>query len=415
MNRDDSVAPDGAENGSGRFAPAAGDPAAAVSLAPLTTLGVGGPAEFLVRPTTERELVEQTLGVWSQSDDWFVLGGGSNVVVGDDGFAGTVIQVATRGISRIGGPIGTVRLRVQAGETWDDLVRYTVDSGWSGLEALSGIPGSVGAAPIQNIGAYGQEVGDALYSVDFLDFDSGRVKRLLAAELELGYRTSVFKRGQRGVVLSVTLDLDAADTVQTVASSNAELHLTPGRPIAYAQLAAALGVNIGDRVAISAVRTAVLSLRASKGMVLNDSDSDTRSAGSFFTNPIVSRAFAAGLPGDAPRWSMLPEADPIVLSLDQVNAGLVGVPQTLPAPADQGAPSVKLSAAWLIEHSGIGKGFRLPGSGAAISSKHTLAITNTGTATAADVAELARFVQNRVAAEFGVILVPEPVFIGHSL
>lgn len=401
---------------------------ASVPLAPLTTLRVGGPAEFLVRPTTERELVEQTLSVWSQFEEWFVLGGGSNVVIGDEGFTGTVIHVATRGIARIGGPIGTVRLRVQAGEVWDHLVAYTVDNGWSGLEALSGIPGSVGAAPIQNIGAYGQEVADALYSVDFLDFDSGRVKRLHADELELGYRTSVFKRGQRGVVLSVTFDLDdsAAASVATEAGastdganpaerSTAELRMTPGRPIAYAQLATALGVSLGERVPVSAVRDAVLALRAGKGMVLDPADSDTRSAGSFFTNPIVSRSFAAGLPSDAPRWLLEPDADPLVLPLDQVNAGLIGIPQTLPAPEEQGAPAVKLSAAWLIEHAGIGKGFRLPGSGAAISSKHTLAITNTGTATAADVAELARFVQNRVAAEFGVILVPEPVFVGHSL
>ncbi|WP_323743441.1 UDP-N-acetylmuramate dehydrogenase [Agreia pratensis] len=385
-----------------------------VALGPLTTLKVGGPAARIIEPQGEPELLQSVLGVWDSGDDWFVLGGGSNVVISDEGFDGTVVRVATRGVARIVAPNGTVRLRVQAGEPWDELVAYTVEQGWSGLEALSGIPGSTGASPIQNIGAYGQEAGDSIVSVDFLDYGTGRVERIARDDLELGYRTSVFKRGRRGVVLSVTFSLTESD-----ASAEPLGPLALGDPIAYPQLATALGVAVGDRVALGAVRSAVLSLRASKGMVLDATDPDSVSAGSFFTNPIVSENFARGLPSDAPRWLVEPEQEPIVVALPEPGSGLavdlsgpLGGVSSAPASASSSAgPQVKLSAAWLIERAGIGKGFSLPGSRAAISSKHTLAIVNTGGASAADIAELSRYIQNRVSAEFGVVLQPEPVFV----
>ncbi|KQP57914.1 UDP-N-acetylenolpyruvoylglucosamine reductase [Agreia sp. Leaf283] len=388
-----------------------------VPLGPLTTLRVGGPAARIVEPHDEPQLLQTVLEVWDSGDDWLALGGGSNVVISDDGFDGTVIRVATRGVARIVAPSGTVRLRVQAGEPWDELVAYTVEQGWSGLEALSGIPGSTGASPIQNIGAYGQEAGDSIVSVDFLDYGTGRVERLVRDDLELGYRTSVFKRGRRGVVLSVTFSLTDASAQAGPAGgdsgSDAPGPLALGDPIAYPQLATALGVAVGDRVALGGVRAAVLRLRASKGMVLDATDPDSVSAGSFFTNPIVSENFARSLPSDAPRWLVEPEAEPTVVALPDPASGLtVDLTGPLEASGQSAEPQVKLSAAWLIERAGIGKGFALPGSRAAISSKHTLAIVNTGGATAADISELSRYIQNRVSSEFGVRLHPEPVFVG---
>ena len=218
---------------------------------------VGGPAEHLIEPTTERDLVEVALTAWANDEAVFVLGGGSNVVVADDGFPGTVIRVATNGIARIPAKEGSVRLRVQAGTNWDEFVAYTVDNGFAGLEALSGIPGSVGASPIQNIGAYGSEVAERLVSVDFLDASTLKVRRMAAAELELGYRTSVFKQGLEGVVLSATFELDDATTPE--ATGGAAL----SAPVAFPQLAKALDVALGDRVALAEVRSAVLALRSS--------------------------------------------------------------------------------------------------------------------------------------------------------
>jgi UDP-N-acetylmuramate dehydrogenase len=271
-------------------------------------------------------------------------------------------------------------------------VATTVERGWTGLEALSGIPGSVGAAPVQNIGAYGVEVSDVLESIDFLDEETGERTAIPAAELELGYRTSTLKHGRRGIVLAVRFVLGVADAA--------------GVPVRYAQLASSLGVGLGERVAPSAVREAVLRLRASKGMVLDADDPDTTSAGSFFTNPIVSAGFAETLPTDAPRWPVAPDAaDDVAVPLG------VGVAPEVPSPAEVD-DRVKLSAAWLIEHAGVRRGFALPGSRAAISSKHTLALTNRGGATATEVAELARYVQTMVLSRFGVALVPEPVVVG---
>ncbi|TFB47317.1 UDP-N-acetylmuramate dehydrogenase [Cryobacterium tagatosivorans] len=378
-----------------------------VPLSRLTTLRVGGVPVRMALPATEQELVDAALAAWASGDDWMLLGGGSNTVASDEGFDGTVIRVITRGIEVTPPAAGQdrVRLRVQAGEPWDDVVAHAVAQGWAGIEALSGIPGSTGAAPVQNIGAYGQELDSSLVAIDFLDYETGARRRLEAAELELGYRTSALKQGLRGIVLAVELDLHDTTAEASVLGS------ALSAPVAYGQLAGALGVQLGDRVSLATLRDTVLALRASKGMVLDESDHDTWSAGSFFTNPIVTEAFGRTLPGDAPRWPIGPPdelPDRVIPLTDYAGVG--------PIPgAGATVRLVKLSAAWLIEHAGISRGFRLPGSRAAVSSKHTLALTNTGGATADEIAQLARYVQGRVQAEFGVILQPEPVLVGLHL
>ena len=331
-----------------------------MNLSELTTMRVGGPADSVVTATTREELRDAALAVWETGDEWLVLGGGSNVVVGDAGFGGTVILAASRGVERLDGD--GVLLRVEAGEPWDELVAHTVAQGWSGIEALSGIPGSSGAAPIQNIGAYGQELSDVLVAVEFLDYVTGDRQRIPAAELGLGYRTSAIKAGRSGIVLAIELRLrETADGV-----------------IRYPQLASALGV---ESAPVAQIRDGVLALRGAKGMVLDPHDPDSVSCGSFFTNPIVSENFARGLPAETPQWLV-----------DDVD--------------------VKLSAAWLIEQAGITRGFRLPGSRVAISSKHTLAITNRGRGTAEEVGELSRYIRAMVLSRFGVALQPEPVAVG---
>lgn len=357
-------------------------------LSELTTMRVGGPAREMLQPADADTLVEATREVWRSGEPWLILGGGSNLVVADDGFDGTVIRAVTRGIERT-----DVRLRVQAGESWDALVSHTIDQGLAGLEALSGIPGSVGAAPIQNIGAYGRELSDSLIAIDFLDYPSGELSRIPAAQLALGYRTSAIKQGRHGLVVAVELQLTESDLSE---------------PIAYPQLASALQVDLGARVPTAQVRAAVLALRASKGMVLSPGDRDSVSCGSFFTNPIVGARFARELPTDAPRWPVGEEDADRVLPLESFDGAALRSHEVH-------EQRLKLSAAWLIEHSGIRRGFTLPGSNAAISSKHTLAIINTGGATAEQVAELARYVQSRVSNEFGVILQPEPMLIGVQL
>jgi UDP-N-acetylmuramate dehydrogenase len=345
-------------------------------LSEFTTLRVGGPARELLSPQTHGDLIRTVLDVWESGEPWLLIGGGSNLLIADEGFDGTVIRILTRGIEQLPDPEALegshTILRVQAGESWDAVVQYAVANGLTGIEALSGIPGSAGAAPVQNIGAYGQELSAVLDSVEFLDANEREVVRLSAADLELGYRTSTLKRGRLGVVVSLDLRLERGDL---------------SAPVAYDQLASALGVPVGERAPRADVRKAVLALRSSKGMVLDPADPDSVSAGSFFTNPIVTENFARGL-RDAPKWILDPDA-----------------PDS----------PVKLSAAWLIEHAGIKRGFSLPGSGAAVSRKHTLAIVNTGAATAADIAELARYVHVRVLSQFGVKLQPEPQFVGVSI
>ena len=361
---------------------------------------VGGAPERMLAPATRDQLVATAREVWADGGDWLLLGGGSNTIASDDGFAGTVIRIVTRGIERLDAPAGTVRLRVEAGEPWDELVAHTVRNGWSGIEALSGIPGSTGAAPVQNIGAYGQELESSLLAIEFLDEATHDVRRLSRADLGLGYRTSALKRGMRGVVLSV--DLELAD-----GNAPGGIGAPLSAPVAYGQLADSLGVALGSRVPVAELRRSVLALRSSKGMVLDPHDQDTVSAGSFFTNPIVSENFARSLPSNAPRWPVTAAEPDVVLGLSAGGVHPLDIPQLAGGPYD-----VKLSAAWLIEQSGIRRGFSLPGSRAAISSKHTLALTNRGGATASEIVQLASYVQARVQSEFGVLLQPEPILVG---
>lgn len=298
----------------------------------------------------------------------------------------TVIHVATTGIdSRDDGD--RVLVTAQAGESWDALVEWTVSNGLSGLEALSGIPGTVGAAPVQNIGAYGTELADSFESLQFVEPGSNTVGTLSGSDLQFGYRTSTLKDGRSGLVVSVTFALNRT---------------TNSAPVRYGQLATALGIDEGDTATTAHVRKAVLSLRASKGMVISD-DADSISVGSFFTNPIVSDEIAQSLPADAPRYARETPRSPVIVPLGSI--------PEFPEFAGE-RPTVKLSAAWLIENAGIPRGFSLPGSNAGISSKHTLAIINRGGATSSDVLELARYITIRVHDEFGVMLVAEPTFVG---
>ncbi|QNN51349.1 UDP-N-acetylmuramate dehydrogenase [Nocardioides mesophilus] len=340
----------------------------APALARLTTLRVGGPARSYVEATSAAELVAAVRAADGTGTPLLVLGGGSNLVVGDDGFDGTVVRVATRGVRVEQDACSGATVHVAAGESWDDLVARAVDEGWIGVEALSGIPGSVGATPIQNVGAYGQEVADTIASVRCWDRLANEHRTLAAADCGFGYRTSRFKQEPgRWVVLEVTFQLRLGDL---------------GAPVQYAELARALGVQQGERAPARAVREAVLALRRGKGMVLDDADHDTWSAGSFFTNPVLDAPVARTLPADAPRW-------------------------------EQPDGRVKTSAAWLIEHAGFHRGF---GNGrAGLSGKHTLALTNRGGASTRDLLEVAAEVQRGVEERYGVRLVNEPVLVGCTL
>ncbi len=372
-----------------------------VPLARLTTLRVGGTPERMVEARTRDQLIEALREVWAQGDAWLVLGGGSNLLVGDELIEGTVVLIRTSGITRVeSGRAGRVRLRVEAGHDWDDLVEYTVAAGLAGIEAMSGIPGSAGAAPIQNVGAYGQEIVETLVEVELLDEATGDVETVPARDLELGFRTSVLKqhygRGARrsGVIVSITLELDEVGHGEV--------------PVRGAQLRQALRLAPDAAVSLRWIRETVLATRAAKGMVLDDADPDTHSAGSFFQNAIVSASFARTLPPECPRWPLAIEVDPVTVIPLASFDGVVPPPVSAP-------PDVKVSAAWLIEHSGLGKGFHLPRSRAGLSTKHALALTNRGGATAGEVAELARYIQHRVQSEFGLLLQPEPVLVGVEL
>lgn len=341
-----------------------------LALADLTTIRVGGVPELLRIANSRDEIITEAKDMWASADEWLILGGGSNLVVADSVPQLQVLKIQSKGVETQLMPDGKVRLRVQAGENWDDLVAGSVEGGLAGLEALSGIPGCVGAAPIQNIGAYGAEVAGLITHLEFLDYLTGELQILSAGELGFGYRDSAFKQGKLGVITWVEFELDNLGGLS--------------QPIAFPQLASALGVELGQQLPLRQVRGAVLSLRAAKGMVLDPADPDTYSCGSFFTNPVVSDRLSRTLPADAPRWE---------------------------STEDDGL-SVKLSAAWLIEKAGIPKGFRIAGSSAAVSSKHTLAVTNQGGASAIEILQLAEFIQVRVANQFGVNLQPEPNIIG---
>ena len=351
-------------------------------LAALTTSRVGGPARRYIDAETEEELVVAVRAADEAGEPLLIIGGGSNLVISDDGFDGAVVHVATRGRELREERGGTAVLHAQAGEPWDALVAFTLAEGWAGLEALSGIPGLAGATPVQNVGAYGADVSQSITEVRVWDRSERRIRVFSNADLEFGYRTSLLKRSTtdgspRYVVLSVDF----------------RLHRGPvGAPVRYAELARVLGVEAGQPAPAEDVRHAVLQLRAGKGMVLDSRDPDTWSTGSFFTNPIVDAAAAGALPEDAPRW-----------------------------PAADGR--VKLSAAWLIDRSGFGKGFGLPGTAgeqlaggrAALSTRHTLAVTNRGSASAADLLAVAGAVADGVEEAFGIRLHPEPLLIGCAL
>lgn len=372
-----------------------------IPLAELTTLRVGGTPARMVEARTREELISALQEAWSQGEPWLVLGGGSNLLAGDEPFDGTVVLVRTSGIQRVEAPReGHVRLRVEAGHNWDDLVEYTVAAGLAGIEAMSGIPGSAGAAPIQNVGAYGQEIVETLVEVELLDEATGEVETVSADALGLGFRTSVLKqhygRGaeRSGVIVSITLELQEVGDGEV--------------PVRGAQLRQALRLAADAAVSLRWIRETVLATRAAKGMVLDDADPDTHSAGSFFQNAIVSASFARTLPPECPRWPMAVEIEPVTVIPLAAFDGVVPPPVSV-------QPDVKVSAAWLIEHSGPGKGFRLPRSRAGLSTKHALALTNRGGATAGEVAELARYIQHRVQSEFGLLLQPEPVLVGVEL
>ncbi len=369
-----------------------------IPLAQLTTLRTGGMPTRMIDALTAGEIVSAVRDVWDERDDWLVLGGGSNLFVGDEPFDGTVVRILTRGIERLtAGRPGFVRLRVQAGHDWDALVAYAVDEGLAGIEAMSGIPGTVGAAPVQNIGAYGQEIVQTLVEVELIDEDTGEVSTVPAFDLGLGFRTSVLKHhygsapARRAVILSVTFELAQIGDGEF--------------PVRGEQLRTALVLGPEASVSLRWVRDHVLDTRRRKGMVLDDADPDTWSVGSFFQNAVVSESFARTLPPECPRWPLTPDFAPVTVIPLTAWDGAV--------PAYAAAPSqIKVSAGWLIENSGIRKGFRLPRSRAGLSTKHALALSNRGDAKAAEIAELARFIQGRVQAEFGLILQPEPVLVG---
>lgn len=350
-------------------------------LAGLTTLRIGGRPQALIECGTA-DALSRVMGILDESAvPALVLGGGSNLVVAEGELPLVVVAVRNGEVDYHPGPGGTeVTVRVGAGLTWDDLVADTVDRGYGGLECLSGIPGSVGATPVQNVGAYGVEVAQVLRRVRLHDRVTGTESWVWPADLDLGYRTSALKNTDRAVVLEVEFSLHAGGRSE---------------PIRYAELAARLGVEPGERADAAEVRDAVLALRRGKGMVLDDDDHDTWSAGSFFTNPVIPTEELAGV------------RDRVATRLD------AGQAEKMPAfEADDG---VKLSAGWLIEQAGFGKGYPSSSSPARLSTKHTLALTNRGGATADDVIALARRVRDGVWEAFGVRLHPEPVWVGCSI
>ena len=375
-----------------------------MKLSDLTTLRIGGPVTHLVEARTAEEVIDAVSAADAAGRPLLVLGGGSNLVASDEPFDGTVVLLrdpedpplldATCEVGASGEPdgipvdpaeltpldptCGGAIVEYFAGVDWDRAVRYAIARQMVGIEALSGIPGTVGATPIQNVGAYGQEVSATISRVRTWDRERRAVRTFFAADCDFSYRDSVFKRTRHtGPVPSAT----GRYVVLSVTFQHTLGHLSA--PIRYAQLADALGVEVGDRAPMQDVRQAVLALRGSKGMVLDPVDHDTWSAGSFFTNPILEAERAADLPQEAPRY-------------------------------DVGDGRVKTSAAWLISHAGIERGHAVGGR-AAVSTKHSLALTNRGGASSEELVALARDVQVRVEQAYGIRLVPEPVRLGLQL
>jgi UDP-N-acetylmuramate dehydrogenase len=339
--------------------------AEAVPLAPLTTLRIGPVARRLITCDTTQKVIDVVRDLGPDADP-LVLAGGSNVVLADDLTDLTVILLANTEIT-----VTDNVVRAEAGAVWDDVVVTSLAHGLGGLECLSGIPGSTGATPVQNVGAYGAEVADTIRRVRLLDRRTGEDRWVAPESLRFGYRTSILRHSRAAIVLEVefALDLDGRST-----------------PLRYGELAKALGAEPDSRVDPTRVRDAVLSLRAGKGMVLDDADHDTWSVGSFFTNPVVST-------GD----------------FERLRNSIEGPVPNYPAP-----DGVKLAAGWLVERAGFAKGYPGDGSAARLSTKHALALTNRGAATTADVIALARAVRDGVRTTFGIELTPEPILIGCS-
>jgi UDP-N-acetylmuramate dehydrogenase len=334
-------------------------------LSSFTTLGVGGPATNILHVKSEAELIAAVKSSDDSKTPLLILGGGSNVLISDSGFAGTVVRIETTGNSFEIDACSGGTLTVSAGNDWDEFVAFTINKGLANLESLSGIPGTIGGAPIQNIGAYGHEVSEVIARVRTFDRTTQEIKTFMASDCNFSYRSSIFKESAgRYVILDVTFQLRKGEQ---------------SLPIGYLELANELGVEIGARVEISKVREAVLKLRGAKGMLVGQG---INSAGSFFMNPILKKEIADKLPSDAPKWPM-PDG------------------------------RVKTSAAWLMEHAGVSKGDRL--AGAQISPKHVLALSNSGDATATDLIDLARSAQEKVKARFGIELQSEVQLVGISL
>lgn len=333
-----------------------------------TSFRVGGPAQKFITASTESEIVSAVQTADAANLPILILGSGTNVLVGDKGFDGVVIQISSSQVQSEVDACSGATLTIGAGENWDEFVEITIARGYAGLETLSGIPGSVGAAPIQNIGAYGHEVSEFITRVRTYDRHEKKMRTFTNAECDFTYRNSRFKvERDRYVVLEVQFQLRIGEF---------------STPISYAELANGLGIGVGEKAPVAQTRETVLRLRARKGMLLNETDHDSWSGGSFFTNPIISAQDAAKLPVEAPRWI-------------------------------QTDGRVKTSAAWLMEHAGVSKGDEHLG--ARISTKHVLALTNSGSATASDIAALAKEAREKVLKKFGITLIPEVNLVGVTL
>ena len=366
-----------------------------VVLADYTTLGLGGPARTFVSAGTELGLIDAVRSADRAGEPVLLIGGGSNLVISDGGFPGRVVHVNTRGFTYIDAGDGAVSVTVAAGEDWDDVVAAALAEGLAGLEPLSGIPGRAGATPIQNVGAYGREVAEVISQVRVYDRQEDQIRVIPNEFCGFSYRTSLFKSGRPESLVCLpggSLSQAAGQPRHVVLDVTFRLaRQSLSAPVRYAELASELDIDLGEQAGTGEVRAAVIKIRARKGMVLNPGDPDTRSAGSFFTNPVITAEELARVEAAA------------------AGKGAGPVPR-YPA----GGGLVKVPAAWLIEHAGFAKGHGAPGP-ARVSSKHTLALVNTGDATTADLLALAREIVSGVSAAYGVTLSPEPVFVGVTL
>ena len=337
-------------------------------LSALTTMRVGGKPKQIITCSNTQQLYDKTLELWETEEKFQVLAGGSNIVFADDVSDLNVLLVANRGIEIVSEHEDYILVQVQAGHPWDEFVEWAVTNDYAGIEAMSGIPGSTGATPVQNVGAYGQEVSEVITQVEFLDQETGKVEIQPASFFDFSYRDSAMKHGLNGIIGWVEFRLQKLDGLSV--------------PMASGQITEQVGAEYGSQLPLRQVRDTALELRSSKGMVVKIDDPDSVSCGSFFTNPLVSITKLTEFPEQIQHWKM-PDGT-----------------------------HVKLSAGWLIEQAGFPKGYSIPGSKAAISNKHALAITNRGGATSREILELARLIQERVSARWGINLIPEPNLIG---